>query len=127
MVTELDVVARTVKVPTMRTAEETIDLVRRLALHYSNAVIAGILNRQGRRTVHGERFTATSVSGLRQHWDIPRWQRPTTQSGGEPVTVKEAARILGVATSTLHRCLNDGIVIGEQFAPDAPSCSAKTP
>jgi hypothetical protein len=120
MITELDVVARTVKVPTMRTAEETIDLVRRLAPHYSNAVIAGILNRQGRRTVHGERFTATSVSGLRQYWDLPRWQRPTTQSGAEPVTVKEAARILGVATSTLHRCLNDGIVIGEQFTPGAP-------
>lgn len=120
MITELDVVARSPKVPPLRTDEETIELVRRLAPHYSNAVIAGILNRQGRRTVHGERFTAMAVSNLRQYWDLPRWQRPSTQSEGELVTVRAAARILGVAPSTLHRCLNDGVVIGEQLTPGAP-------
>ena len=118
--TELDVVARTARVPPLRTDEETIDVVRRLAPHYSNALIAGVLNRQGRRTVHGERFTAINVSGLRQYWNLPRWQRPSTPSGDEPVTVKEAARILGVAPSTLHRSLNDGFIIGEQLTPGAP-------
>jgi hypothetical protein len=37
-------------------------LVRRLAIHYPDAVIAGILNRQERRTAYGHRFTAHLVS-----------------------------------------------------------------
>ena len=44
--------------PTIRTDDDTIGLVRRLAVHYPDAKIAGILNRQGRRTarkvsIHG--------------------------------------------------------------------------
>ena len=35
--------------PPIRTDEDTIDLIRRLAVHYPDAQIAGILNRQGRR------------------------------------------------------------------------------
>ena len=34
--------------PKIRTDEDTIDLIRRLAMHYPDAVIAGILNRQHR-------------------------------------------------------------------------------
>ena len=34
--------------PPIRTDEDTIDLIRRLAVHYPDAQIAGILNRQGR-------------------------------------------------------------------------------
>src|SRR6516162_5727155 len=37
----------------IRTAEDTVDLLRRLAVHYPDAVIAGILNRQGRNTATG--------------------------------------------------------------------------
>jgi len=55
-----------------RTDEDTVDLVRRLAVHYSDAIIAGILNKQGRRTVRGDRFTASKVYSLRRYWKIPR-------------------------------------------------------
>ena len=41
-----------------RTDEDTIALVRRLAAHYCDAVIAGILNRQDRKSAYGRRFTA---------------------------------------------------------------------
>ncbi len=37
----------------VRTEEDTIDLLRRLAAHYPDAMIAGILNRQGRHTAYG--------------------------------------------------------------------------
>jgi len=119
-ITEADVVARSAKVPSLRTDEDTIALVRRLAPHYSNAVIAGILNRQGRRTVRGERFTAVNVSSLRQYWKLPRWERNAARTDGDVVTVKDAAEILRVAPSTLHRCLNAGIIVGEQLTPGAP-------
>jgi len=62
----------------LRTDEETLALLRRLAVHYPDAVIAGILNRQGRRSARGERFTASIVSSLRTHWGIPRHQPPAT-------------------------------------------------
>jgi len=45
--------------------EETVDLVRRLALLYPDTVIAGILNRQGRkrRAAFGSKPTGSAVSG----------------------------------------------------------------
>jgi DNA invertase Pin-like site-specific DNA recombinase len=104
----------------LRTDEETLALLRRLAVHYPDALIAGILNRQGRRSARGERFTASIVSSLRTHWGIPRHQPTATPLEGELVTVTEAARQLGVAPSTLHRWLQDGFLGGEQLTPGAP-------
>ena len=57
-----------------RTDEDTISLLRRLAGHYPDEVIAGILNRQGRKTATGERFTANQVGSLRRYRNIPRFQ-----------------------------------------------------
>src|SRR5919106_606127 len=106
--------------PRVRTDEDTIDLLRRLAVHYPDATIAGILNRQGRRSATGQRFTATIVQGLRHHWKIPRHQPPAEQPYGELLTVTEAAKTLGVAPSTVHRWINDGFIAGEQLTPGAP-------
>ncbi len=102
------------------TEEDTIDLIRRLAPLYSDDTIAGILNRQGRRSATGERFTAIHVGGLRRYRKIPRFQPPAQSLTGELVTIRQAAKILGLAPSTLHRCLNDGYITGEQITPGAP-------
>lgn len=118
-VLELDVSLRHRFIPPVRTDEETIDLVRRLAVHYPDAVIAGILNRQGRRTALGDRFTQSKVGNLRRYWKIPRFEQGEVPAG-ELVTVTKAAKILGMATSTLHRWLADGFIAGEQITPGAP-------
>jgi DNA invertase Pin-like site-specific DNA recombinase/predicted DNA-binding transcriptional regulator AlpA len=104
----------------VRTDEDTIALVRRLAAHYPDAVIAGILNRQDRKSAYGHRFTANLVGNLRRHWNIPCFERPTNPPEGELLTIKQTAAALGVATSTIHRWLNDGIIAGEQFTYGAP-------
>jgi DNA invertase Pin-like site-specific DNA recombinase len=104
----------------IRTDEDTIALMTRLAAHYSDDVIAGILNRQGRRTAYGERFTANQVGSLRRYRNIPRFQPPAESPTGELATMDEAAKILGVAPSTIHRWLNDGFIAGEQLTPGAP-------
>jgi DNA invertase Pin-like site-specific DNA recombinase/predicted DNA-binding transcriptional regulator AlpA len=104
----------------VRTNEDTVALVRRLAVHYPDAVIAGILNRQQRTTAYGHRFTANHVGNLRRHWNIARYEPPATPPEGEALTIKQAAATLGVATSTIHRWLNDGIIAGEQLTPGAP-------
>ena len=93
--------------------------MRRLAALYPDAVIAGILNRQGRTTAYGHRFEAGRVASLRRHWDIPCFEPRMTHAEGELLTIKKAAAVLGVAPSTLHRLLNAGIIPGEQLTPGA--------
>jgi len=119
-VTELDVVWNLARQATLRTDEDTIELMRRLAFHHSDAIIAGVLNRQGRKTATGESFTANRVASLRQHWKIPCYQAPATPPEGELLTVQAAADQLGVAASTLLRWLMDGFIGGEQITPGAP-------
>jgi len=118
--TEINLALPRSRPATVRTAEDTIALVRRLAVHYPDSVIAGILNRQGRATAYGHRFTAGRVGNLRRHWGIPCCERTADTPEGELMTIKQAATALGVATSTIHRLLNDGIIPGEQLTPGAP-------
>jgi DNA invertase Pin-like site-specific DNA recombinase len=103
-----------------RTDEDTISLLRRLAVLYPDDVIAGILNRQGRKTATGERFTANQVGSLRRYRKIPRFQPPAEPPHGELATIRKAAQILGLNTSTIHRWLADGFIAGEQITPGAP-------
>jgi hypothetical protein len=103
-----------------RTDEDTISLLRRLAALYPDEVIAGILNRQGRKTATGERFNANQVGSLRRYRNIPRFQPLIEPPAGEVATIRKAARILGLNTSTIHRWLADGFIAGEQVTPGAP-------
>jgi len=117
---ELDVLWRIKRIPPIRTDEDTIDLVRRLAVHHPDAIIAGVLTCQGRKTATGERFTTDKVGNLRRYWKIPRYEPPSTPPEGELLSIGAAAKRLGLADSTLHRWLNDGFVAGEQVTPGAP-------
>ena len=117
---EIDLALPRSRPATIRTDEDTIALVRRLAALYPDAVIAGILNRQGRTTAYGHRFEAGRIGNLRRHWDIPCFEPSAAHAEGELLTIKKAAAVLGVAPSTLHRLLNAGIIPGEQLTPGAP-------
>jgi predicted DNA-binding transcriptional regulator AlpA len=105
---------------TRKTDEETIDLIRRLAVHHADGVIAGILNRQGRRTVSGERFQAHHVQSLRYHRGIPSSKAPAGAQVGEPISVRQAAKTFGMTPSTLLRWIEDGFIPAEQPTPGAP-------
>ncbi len=62
LLSELDVpLPRSPPAP-IRTDEATVELLRRLAGHYPDAVIAGILNRQDRTTATGMSVTHSSAS-----------------------------------------------------------------
>ena len=120
LLTELDVNLPRSRPATVRTDEETVALVRRLATHYPDTVIAGILNKQDRTTARGLRFTANLVGNLRRHWKIPRFEPLAEPPDGELLNIKQAAKVLGIAPSTIHRWLNDGFIAGEQITPGAP-------
>ena len=117
---EVDLTLPRSRPATVRTDEDTIVLLRRLAAHYPDGVIAGILNRQERATAYGHRFTAGRVGNLRRHWGIPCFEPTPGAPEGELLTIRKAAVVLGVAPSTIHRLLNDGIIAGEQPTPGAP-------
>ena len=59
--------------PAIRTDEDTIALLERLAAHYDDATIAGILNRQGRRSRHRR---ALHRDHRRRAAPLPRHPRP---------------------------------------------------
>src|SRR4029453_8940360 len=75
--------------------------VRRLVLIASDDLIAGILNRNGLVTGHGNRWTRERVTAHRSHHKIPIF-RPAPD-GNEPwLNLNKAARLLGVAPKTLR-------------------------
>jgi DNA invertase Pin-like site-specific DNA recombinase len=119
-ITQFDVAIPRFQPTGLRTDEDTISLLRRLAALYPDEVIAGILNRQGRKTATSERFTANQVGSLRRYRKIPRFQPPAEPPQGELATIRKAAQILGLNTSTVHRWLADGFIAGEQITPGAP-------
>ena len=106
------------------TGEETIELVRRLSVHYDDTTIAMILSRQHRRTGTGLPFTTSRVKSLRVSRGIPAHQPPesVTTHGDDAVVVSvgEAERILGVGKVTIYRWLRDGFLTGEQLTTGAP-------
>ena len=120
LITDSDVHLPRLNPARVRTDEDTVDLIRRLAVHYPDGVIAGILNRQGRKTVRGERFSANQVGCLRRYREIARFEPPALPPSGELMTIAGAAAALQVAPATIHRWLAEGIIPGEQITSGAP-------
>jgi len=120
LLTECDVSLPRSRPATVRTDEDTVGLVRRLALHHDDAMIASILNRQERTTAYGLRFTQNLVGNLRRSWGIPRLEPADHPAAGELLSIQQAAKTLGINASTLHRWINDGFIAGEQVTAGAP-------
>jgi transposase len=101
-----------------RTDEDTIELIARLAVHHPDHQIAGVLNKQGRRTGTGLPFTATRVKSLRQRNGIA--DAPPPDPDSQTMSIKQAASELGVCHTTIYRWLRAGLLPGEQTTPNAP-------
>ena len=105
------------------TDEDTVDLVRRLAAHYDDGMIAPILARQHRRTASGLQFTRARVQSLRFANQIPAFRRESVTPEEDDVLVvgiNQAQQILGVSKVTVYRWLRDGFIAGEQITPGGP-------
>jgi len=102
----------------LRTDEDTVELIGRLAAHHPDRQIAAVLNRQGRRTGTGLPFTETRVKGARQRAGIAA--APPPDPNGQAVTIEQAASELSVSTSTIRRWLREGLLPAEQATPGAP-------
>ena len=107
--------------------EETVALVRKLALEFNDAQIARILARRGIYNMHGKAYTRSGIVALRRTHGIPALAQPRAHDPREgPFTVEQTARELEVCPSTIHRWLREGVLRGGQVAPGAPWCIVLT-
>lgn len=101
------------------TDANAIELVRGLARQQPDAMIASILNRNGNRTAHGERWTARSVCSLRHRHAIDVFVAGEWRSRGER-TIDEAATFLQVTPTTVIKWIRAGRLAARQLCANAP-------
>ena len=101
------------------TSADILTTVRQLVLIANDDLIAGILNRNGLMTGHGNRWTRERVTALRSHHKIPVF-RPAPD-GNEPwLNLNKAAHLLGIAAKTLRRAAEAAEIEGVHPLPDGP-------
>ena len=101
------------------TSADVIAAIRQLVLIASDDLIAGILNRNGLVTGHGNRWTRERVTSLRSHHRIP--VHKPAEDGNEPwLNLSKAARLLHVAPKTLRLAAEAGEVEAIHPLPDGP-------
>ena len=101
------------------TSADILAAVRQLVLIASDDLIAGILNRNGLMTGHGNRWTRERVTALRSHHKIPIFR--SAPDGNEPwLNLNKAARLLGIAAKTLRRAAEAAEIEGVHPLPDGP-------
>lgn len=101
------------------TSPDIIAAVRQLVLIANDDLIAGILNRNGLVTGHGNRWTRERVTALRSYHKIPAFR--SAAEGDEPwLNLSKAARLLGIAPKTLRLAANAGEIEGVHPLPDGP-------
>jgi DNA invertase Pin-like site-specific DNA recombinase len=101
------------------TSANIIAAVHQLVLIANDDLIAGILNRNGLVTGHGNRWTRERVTALRSHHKIPVFRRAA--DGKEPwLNLTNTAHLIGVAPKTLRLAAEAGEIEGVHPLPDGP-------
>jgi len=101
------------------TSTEILDAVRVLARICSDRLIAAVLNRNGRLTGRGNRWTQERVTALRSHHHIPCYQAEQRDSGPW-MNLTEAAKYLGMSPRTLRLAVERGEIEAQHPLADGP-------
>ncbi len=99
--------------------KDLVEIIRALARMEPDERIASILNRNQRRTAHGEVWTAKRVCGVRNHHGIPVYREGERQARRE-MFVGEACKILGVTQTTVLRLIRSKQLPATQACAGAP-------
>jgi excisionase family DNA binding protein len=84
--------------------KELVDIVGALARIEPDVRIAAILNRNQRRTAHGQVWTAARICSLRDYHEIPAYCEGEREARTE-MFVGEASDLLGVTSTTVLRLI----------------------
>jgi excisionase family DNA binding protein len=101
------------------TDDEIVEIVRMLARIEPDARIASILNRNRRRTAHGQSWTAKRICSLRNNHAIPVYREGERQARDE-MSVSEVAIVLGVTPTTVLRLIQQKQLPATQPCVGAP-------
>ena len=100
-----------------KTAAKDLEVIEKMTARYSDAEIAQVLSRLGRKTGKGNRWTQSSVGLIRRKYGF----KPTpNQQTDDVFNMAKAKRYCGVSNSTLMRLINDKILPAIQIVPFAP-------
>lgn len=101
------------------TPDDVIAAERQLVLIANDDLIAGILNRNGLQTGHGNRWTRERVTALRSHHKIPVFR---AESDGDALwlNLSQAALHIGVTPKTLRVAVEAGEIEGIHPLPEGP-------
>ncbi|HJL42541.1 MAG TPA: hypothetical protein RMG48_14655, partial [Myxococcales bacterium LLY-WYZ-16_1] len=103
---------------TQRTAEEDLDIIRQMSPRYGESDIARVLNKLGRKTGKGHRWTSVAVRTARRLHRIagPR----DTVCDPEILSMQAAARYTETSDTTIKKLVDVGCLSMVQIAPFAP-------
>lgn len=102
-----------------RTDLEVREIVAKMAGFYEDGEIAQVLNRLGRRTATGLRWSSQRVATIRRRYKItPR--EDGHERGVSVLTMAQAALYCGVSTISLRKLAASGLFPHQQAAPGAP-------
>jgi DNA invertase Pin-like site-specific DNA recombinase len=102
----------------LKTSEEDLEIIRRMAVGYGDQEIARVLNKLGRQTATGKRWSAFRVQTIRGKHSIAGHTQPVEDPG--ILTLGQAANYLGVSRTTIKRLVAAGILPKCQVVPWAP-------
>jgi hypothetical protein len=100
------------------TALEDLELIRRMAGRYGDDEIARVLNKLGRRTGKGKRWSQERVATARRNHGIAGQTRATPDP--EILSLGRAAKEFHVSDTTIKRLVASGLLTVAQVAPWAP-------
>jgi len=102
----------------LHTSVDTVQAVRVLARTCTDEVIAGALNRNGKLTGRGNRWTRERVTALRSHHHIPAYRPPQDEAAW--MTLTEAAKFVGLSPQTLRLAVERREIKAEHPLPEGP-------
>lgn len=101
-----------------KTADEDLDIIRKMAVRYGDDVIAYVLTKLGRRTGKGKRWSQQRVATARRNHSITGQKR--SRPDPEILSMGQAAKHCGVSTATIKRLVSSGLLHMQQVVPWAP-------
>lgn len=101
-----------------KTAADDVEVIRKMAARYGDDDIARVLNKLGRRTGMGKRWSMQRVARVRRQHSIAG--RSRTEPDSEVLTLHTAAKYCGVSQTTIKRMVAADILPMTQVVPWAP-------
>jgi hypothetical protein len=98
-----------------KTADDDLEIIRKMAVRYGDPQIANVLNRLGRRTGKGKRWNQSRVASARKAHSIAG--RSTNLRDPDVLNMNEAARHCRVSDTTIRRPVEAGLLPMRQVVP----------